>query len=92
MHIVSNGWDIEGLSLRCNIQLPETDVGRCLVLILRALLNLRGYVKSHSFNSCSKVILAQVSVGEIVIGDFACKHLAKNVIMKICCPLIYNRN
>lgn len=79
MHSVSNGWDIQGLSLRRTIRLPETDVSRCPVLILCALLNLYGYVKSHSFHSCSKVIPAQVSVGEIIIDDFACKHLAQNV-------------
>lgn len=70
---------MEGLNLRCNIQLPETDVGRCPILILHALLNLHGYVKSRSFNSYSKVTLAQVSVGEIIRDDFSCKHLAKNV-------------
>jgi len=79
MRVVSNGWDIEGLSLRCNIQLPETDLGRCPVLILHAVLYLCGYVKTHSFNSCSKVILAQISVGEIITDDFACKYLGKKL-------------
>lgn len=79
MHIVSNGWYIEGLSLTCNIQLPETDVGRCPVLILHALLNLHGYMENHTFNYSSKVSLAQVSMGEIIDDFFACKHLSKNV-------------
>lgn len=96
MHIASIGWDIEGL--RCNVQVPEIDVGRCPVLILHALLNLCEHVKSSFFQFLLKVTLAQVSLRGIITDNFACKHLAQSFmlevcfIMKICCPLVYNRN
>lgn len=69
MHIASNGWDIEGL--KCNIQLPEIDVGRCLVLILHAVLNLCEYVKTPFFQFLLKVTLAQISLRGIITDDFA---------------------
>lgn len=82
MHIASNGWDIEGL--RCNNQLPETDLGRCPVLILHALLNPCEYVKSPFFQFLLKVTLAQVSQKGIITDDFACKHLVQSFMLDVC--------